>query len=355
LRVERVRLAIIGVSGYAGAELAMLCSEHPAFSLRAAVADRWQGEALGACTGGVRGPARGLRVVPMRDAAAAALSADVALLATPAEVSAQLAPELLVRGVRVVDLSGAFRLTDPAAYPRWYGFTHPAPELLAEARYGLPEVPGAAGDAPRARTARLVANPGCYATAAILALAPLVARRAVALDALFADGKSGVTGAGRKVEERLLFNEIAENLSPYRVGNHQHAPEIELVLSRVAGAEVKLTFTPHLLPIRRGLTVTAYGRLAEGVDAAAIEAIVAGYFPEGGGEVRVVAPEAVTIGGVAGTNRALVGARGDADRRTAVAIASLDNLRKGAASQALQNLCEMVGVPFSPEERDEHE
>ena len=350
--MERVRLTIVGVSGYAGAELALLCSHHPAFTLCAAVADRWQGEALGACVSGMRGRARDLRVVPMRDAVAAALSADVALLATPAEVSAQLAPELLAGGARVVDLSGAFRLTDPAAYPRWYGFTHPAPELLAEARYGLPEVPGAAGDAPAFREARLVANPGCYATAAILALAPLVASRAVALDALFADGKSGVTGAGRKVEERLLFTEVAENLSPYRVGNHQHAPEIELVLSRVAGAEVKLTFSPHLLPIKRGLTVTAYGRLAEGVDAAAIGEMMAAYYPAGTGEVRVVAPEAVTIGGVANTNRALVGARGDADRRTAVAIGSLDNLRKGAASQALQNLCEMAGVPFSPEEHE---
>ena len=348
--MSRIRLAIVGVSGYAGAELAELCAAHPAFELHAVVADRWQGETLGAHVR-VRGAAQSLRVTPMADAIAATSQADVALLATPAEASARIAAELLARGVRVVDLSGAFRLTAPEAYPRWYGFTHPAPELLAEARYGLPEVPEAAGAAPAPRAARIVANPGCYATAAILALAPLVARRAVRFDALFVDGKSGVTGAGRKVEERLLFCEVAENLSPYRVGTHQHAPEIELALSRVAGADVKVTFTPHLLPVRRGLMVTAYGRLAEGVDAAAIGAIVAAYYQDGErrrgeGEVRVVAPEAVTLGGVVKTNQALVGARGDAERRTAISLGSLDNLRKGAASQALQNLCAMVGVSF---------
>src|SRR5262249_25241314 len=191
-----------------------------------------------------------------------ASEADVAMLATPAEASARLVPELLARGVRVVDLSGAFRLGDAAAYPRHYGFAHPAPQLPDEARYGLPGIPETAGGAPDYRAARLVANPGCYATAAICALAPLVAAHAIETDAIFVDGKSGVTGAGRRVEEKYLFTEVDENVSPYRVGMHQHAPEMEQALSRVARRSVAITFAPHLLPVRRGLLVTAFARLA---------------------------------------------------------------------------------------------
>jgi len=339
----RTRVAIVGVSGFSGIELARLLDAHPAFELASAVADRWQGRLLGSEVT-LGGPAAAVVVRPMTEVLGAMDGVAVALLATPAEVSAKLAPELLARNVRVVDLSGAFRLATAEDYPRWYKFTHPAPELLREARYGLPEVPAAGSGAPDVRKARLVANPGCYATAAIVALAPLLAAGAIEPD-VYVDGKSGVTGAGRKAEEHLMFSEVAENLSPYRVGNHQHAPEIELALSRVAHRDVRVTFVPHLLPVRRGLLCTAFGRLAGGAPAESLPQLMERFYAQGG-QVRVAAPEQVTLARVVGTPRALVGARGDADRRSVVSIGALDNLLKGAASQALQNLCDMVGAAF---------
>jgi N-acetyl-gamma-glutamyl-phosphate reductase len=338
------RVSIVGVSGFSGAELALLLDRDPRFSLVAAVGDRWKGEPLGARVR-VRGPSAKLAVAPMGEALDAAAMGEVALLATPADASAKLAPALLARGVRVVDLSGAFRLLDPADYPRWYGFEHPAPELLREARYGLPELAAVSGDAPAARDARLIANPGCYATATILALAPLLAARAIDPLGLFADGKSGATGAGRKLEDRLLFNEVAENVSAYRVARHQHAPEIEQALARVAGTAVRVTFVPHLLPIRRGLMVTAFGRLLPG--AGNLGATMRAAY-EGADEVEVTGVEEVTIASVVHSARARVGATADTARGAAVAIGALDNLLKGAASQAMQNLCAMVGAPRSP-------
>lgn len=336
------RVSIVGVSGYSGVELCRLVAAHPALTLAAAIADRWAGAPLGARVR-LRGPSASLVVDPMSDVEVAASRGDVALLATPADVSARLAPALLARGVRVVDLSGAFRLRDAADYPRWYGFEHPAPELLAEAAYGLPEVPELA---PSLSGVRLVANPGCYATAAILAVAPLLAARLAAPDAIFLDGKSGVTGAGRKVEERLLFGEVDENVSAYRVGRHQHTPEIEQALSLVAGASARVTFTPHLLPLRRGLIVTAYGKLADGADPARVRAAFERYYAKRS-EVVVVAPDEIAIARVAHETHALVGVHADEERRTFVAVAALDNLLKGAASQALQNVCAMVDAPFA--------
>jgi N-acetyl-gamma-glutamyl-phosphate reductase len=246
-------------------------------------------------------------------------------------------------------LSGAFRLQDAAAYPRWYGFEHPAPELLAEAHYGLPEVPRASVTPDGITRARLVANPGCYATAAILALAPLLAAGAIDPSSIFVDGKSGVSGAGRKVEERLGFMEVDENLSPYRVGNHQHTPEIEQALSRVAGADVRVTFVPHLLPVRRGLLVTAFARLSGKTAPDEIEGIFRRHYQDPEGLVEIAPPEEVTLSQVAYTPFARVGARAVRDKDSVVVTSALDNLLKGAASQALQNLCAMVGAaPLSP-------
>lgn len=350
MNASPVPVSILGVSGFAGSELARLVSSHPGLSLAGVAADRWQGLPLGEC---IRLPGRAARlpVATMADGLLLARQSAVALLATPAEVSAKLAPELLSHGVRVVDLSGAFRLSDPSAYPSWYGFEHPAPELLAEAHYGLPEVPKASLVADGISRARLVANPGCYATAAILALAPLIAANAIDLGSIFLDGKSGVSGAGRKVEERLSFMEIDENLSPYRVGNHQHTPEIEQALTRVAGASapVRVTFVPHLLPVRRGLLVTAFARLSGLVSPDEIEGIFRRHYAHPDGLVEIAPPEEVTLSQVAYTPYARVGARAVRDRDTVVVTSALDNLLKGAASQALQNLCAMVGAaPLSP-------
>jgi len=332
-----LRVAIVGVSGFSGQELARLVVAHPLLSLEAVFADKSAGRPLGEIVSRLPEGAARLPVRPVAEAAK--LDGGFCFLATPAEVSADLAPRLLERGVRVVDLSGAFRLPDPATFRDAYRFEHPAPALAREARFGIPELPTTAGEAPAYGAARLVANPGCYATSAIVSLAPLFAAGLVDGDEAFVVGMSGVTGAGRKVEERYLFTELAENVSPYRVADHQHVPEIELALSRVAGRAVRVRFVPHLLPVKRGLITTSFVKLRPG---AALDAIAPW---EPGGLVRTVAPEAVTLAAVQHTPHALVGWSLDASRGVVTAIAALDNLLKGAASQALQNLCLLAGLP----------
>lgn len=336
-----IRVSIVGVSGFSGLELAKLVAAHPELSLASVHAERAAGRRLGELSALLPPPLSELPILPVADAASAAI--DAALLATPAEASAELAPALVARGARVVDLSGAFRLQDLEVFRAAYRFAHPAPALVREARYGLPELPAAAGDAPAYADARLVANPGCYATSAIASLAPLFAAGLVEGDGAWVVGMSGVTGAGKKVEERLLFTEVDENVSPYRVADHQHVPEIEQALSRVASRPVAVRFVPHLLPVKRGLATTGFARLRDGVRAAdALRAVEAFYGP---GLVRAVPAERVTLAAVQGTPLALVGWSFDEERRTATALGALDNLLKGAASQALQNLCRMVGLP----------
>lgn len=321
------RVAIVGVSGFSGAELVRLVAEDARFELVSAFSDRQRGERL--C---------GVVIRPQSEAPDAGKEADIVALATPAEVSAELAPILLEGGARVVDLSGAFRLTDLDRFREYYRFEHPAKELIAEAHYGLPQIPEAAGTAPSIRQARLIANPGCYATAAILALAPFVK----SLDLrgpLFVDGKSGVTGAGRKLAERYLFTQIAENVSLYRVVDHQHVPEIELALSRVAGRDVHVTFAPHLLPVRRGLIATCFAQCSAPAEATQM---LRDFY--GNSSVVQVRPiDEIDLQSVTGTPLAMVGAKVD-PRGSLVSACALDNLMKGAASQAHENMCRMMDV-----------
>jgi N-acetyl-gamma-glutamyl-phosphate reductase len=347
------KIAIVGVSGFSGMELSRLVASRGELELVAAFADSWRGLRLGARVE-LPEPAASLVVRPLAELDLHGADADVVCLATPAEASAELAPKLVARGQRVLDLSGAFRLRDLATFRAYYGFEHPSPGLVGEACFGIPQLPLTAGDGPSVREARIVANPGCYATAATLPLAALLARDAddgrgplVEAAPLFVDGKSGVTGAGRKVAEKYLFTEVAENVSPYRVANHQHTPEIEQALARVAGEPVSVTFAAHLLPVKRGLVTTTYGRMRAGVTSADVERRVASYYAKCssplGEIVRAVGPDEATIASVANTVRATIAARGDDARGTFVAIGAIDNLLKGAASQALENLLAMIG------------
>ena len=240
-------IGVFGGSGFTGIELVKLLSRHGQVKVSAVTSDRWVGEA-------VRGMP-GLRYVSHEEGAAQKF--DVALLATPAEGSLELVPKLLSRGSRIIDLSGAFRLKDPAQYPRYYGFTHSAPALLAEAVYGLPELSRSTG--------RLVANPGCYATAAALGLAPLIRAGAIAREGIVINAASGVSGAGRKASEEYSFMEISDDYRAYKVLKHQHTPEI----AQTVGVD-KLVFLPHLLPIQRGILCTIVGTLTQ--DVAAVKA-----------------------------------------------------------------------------------
>jgi N-acetyl-gamma-glutamyl-phosphate reductase len=305
------RVAIVGASGYSGIELTRLLLRHPGIELVAAGSDKLASE---------RVEDSALRYVSNADAAAA--RCDVAMLATPAEVSHDLVPKLLTRGVRVVDLSGAYRLRKPELYPAFYKFEHEHPALLAEAVYGLPEL-----DRTRIPSAAIVANPGCYATAIELALAPVVEG---ATGRIIVDAMSGVTGAGRKAAEEYSFAEVANDLRAYRVLKHQHTPEIEQTLG------ISLTFVPHLLPIKRGILATCHLQTKSAPD-------FARRFGEEPFISLAASADKVALKDVVGTNRCRIGWTLDGDRL--VVISAIDNLLKGAAGQAVQNLNLMLGLP----------
>jgi N-acetyl-gamma-glutamyl-phosphate reductase len=334
-------VGVVGASGYSGIELCRLLAHHPDVSLQFAASERWEGDTLRARTG-IGGRVGALRYAAVERALESAADCEVVFLATPTDVSLRLAPALLDAGVRVVDLSGAFRLKSAAAYPLAYGFQHPAPALLAEAVYGLPEL-----DRGGLRQARLVANPGCFPTAAALAVAPLLAKGLLAPEAVVVDAASGVTGAGRQATEPYSFSEVDEDMRAYRVLRHQHLPEIAQSLARAAGRPAAFTFTPHLLPVRRGILSTASARLAKGVAPELLRRTLEEAYAEEAFVEVVGTPEEVTLRAVVGTPRARVGvahAAGGFDPGRVIVISALDNLLKGAASQAVQNLNAMLGL-----------
>jgi N-acetyl-gamma-glutamyl-phosphate reductase, common form len=335
------RAAIVGVSGYSGMELARILACHPQFSIGLVTSDKWAGKRLGERLA-VTGPAADLTCFSHEQGQAHLGEVDVVFLCTPAEVSVELAPIALAAGARVVDLSGGFRLAADQ-FPQWYGFTHPAPALLAEAVYSLPE---ATNNVDKLRTARLVSNPGCYATASVLAVLPLLRAGFMESDSVIVDAKSGTTGAGRKANEEMSFSEVADDVHAYRIFRHQHAPEIEMALAMGGAPHVRVTFIPHLLPVRRGILATAYGRLRHGTggsDPAGGVRKALDDFAEERPFIRVVAPDEVRLQAAVGTNRVVLGASADAGLGMVVSFAAIDNLVKGAAGQAVQNANLMFG------------
>jgi len=250
----------------------------------------------------------------------------------PNGASASLVPALLDAGLRVIDLAGDFRL--PAeAYPEWYGFEHPAPVLLEKAVYGVPELFGA-----QVAGAELVANPGCYATSAILGLAPLLGEGLIEPGAIRVDGKTGMSGAGKAANESTIYTSTEESIRPYRVPTHQHTPEIERGLELATGVAPPVLFVPHLVPAVRGVLTTGYATLTEGTTTETLtEALTVAY--AGRPFVRVLAPGAMADSKrVRGTNVIELQAVADARTGTAVVVGAVDNLVKGAAGQAIQNL-----------------
>jgi N-acetyl-gamma-glutamyl-phosphate reductase len=319
-------LGIVGASGYSGAAFAALAMRHPHLELAFVTSDKWVGEPV-ATRLGLRDCKLSFR--SHADALGAAAEVDVVVLATSAEQAVKLAPAISTRA-RVVDMSGGFRLA-AASYPRWYGFDHPAPAELERAFYGLPELFG-----PPPKTTRIVANPGCYATAALLATSPLVQRDLVSKDRVIIDGKSGATGAGRRSEDAYSFVEVAEDVRAYKVGTHPHTAEIGRHLH--AG----VTFTPHLLPVRRGLLATAYLTARDGVTTDTVVAALEQAYQRAP-FVRVVPIDDVSIHAAAGTPLAFIGAA-VADGMV-VTVCAIDNLMKGAASQAMQNVNALLDLP----------
>ncbi len=329
-----VRVAVGGASGYMGAELLRLLLRHPHVTLVGVTSDRLAGERLDRSLPHLRG----LTDLTFHDFDAAWMAevADVAFLALPHLESQKAVPVLRRAGAKVIDLSADYRLHDASDYVTWYQAPHIDPAGLAEAVYGLPELHRKA-----IAGASLVASPGCYPAGAILATAPLLKAGLARLEGIVIDGKSGVTGAGaqgRKVDPMYLYTEANENVQAYGVASHRHTPEIEQELSALAGASLRVSFTPHLVPLNRGLFTTASVPLATGLTTAEALAVYREFYA---GElfVRVLGEgERPTTRGVAGSNYCDLTVVVDARTSRAICLSALDNLGKGGAANGVQNL-----------------
>jgi len=333
----RTTVAILGASGFAGGELVRLLADHPAVEVASVAAKAAAGKTLAQVHPHLAGLRLADRELEPIDGTVPG-SAEVVFSALPHGSAAELAPALLAGGSVVIDLAGDFRLP-AAAYPTWYGFEHPAPEWLDKAVYGLPELFG-----EQLPGARLIANPGCFAAAAILALAPLVRAGLAEPSPIRVDGKTGISGAGRGPSEAGSFASTEESVRPYRLPSHQHTPEIERGIELATGAAASVLFVPHLVPAVRGVVTTAYAPLVgDATTEDLVGALAAAY--DGAPFVRVLpAGGMVDSKRVRGSNLVELQAVADSRTGTAVAIAALDNLVKGAAGQAIQNLNLALGL-----------
>lgn len=334
------RIGVLGASGYTGAELLRLLIRHPFVEIALLTADRRAGKPMSDVFPQFLPYALPM-LTALNDADWPALNLDLVFCALPHGTTQKVIADLLERAPRtkVVDLSADFRLSDPAAYARWYGHEHLAPQLQKEAVYGLTEV-----YRKKIAAARLVANPGCYTTCAELALIPLLKAKAVDPDAIVVDAKSGMTGAGRSAKEEMLFSEVSEGFHAYGVGHHRHMSELDQEFSLAAGREVIVSFTPHLVPMNRGILSTIYvrGLKASPEDLHALLAKAYADEPF----VRVLPYRGIPqTRHVRGSNMTFIGVAADRIAGRAIIVSALDNLTKGASGQAVQNMNVMLGFP----------
>lgn len=331
-----IKVAIIG-DGYTAADLVRLLAGHSQAKITAITSTEHIGKKFHTVYPHLTGT---LDVtLEETDAVSLAGKADAAFLALPHGLSVPIVQQLVETGVKCVDLGADFRLKDPAIYRKHYHLDHAAHDLLASAVYGLPE-----RYREQIRKAAVVANPGCYPTSAILALAPLLQAGAVKSGGIIVDSKSGVSGAGRTLAQSSHFCEVNEGLKAYGVGTHRHQPEIEQELSAAAGTPVRITFTPHLIPMNRGILTTAYAEMAAGFNAQQIRTIMeetyhnepfvhvlsAGVFPQ--------------TKWTYGSNHSFIGVYADDETGRVISVSAIDNLTKGASGQAVQNLNLLFGV-----------
>lgn len=331
-----LRAAIVGASGYTGGELARLLSTHPSVDITVATSRQYEGQRLAQIFPHLRDK---VDVVCQNLSAREIVEqADVIFCAVPHKTAMDIVPAFMQAGRKVVDLSADFRLKDVAVYEEWYQ-PHSAAELLPEAVYGLPEV-----YREQIRQARLVANPGCYPTSITLGLAPLLKTNLVDLDSIIIDSKSGTSGAGRAAQLGTLFCEVTDGFRPYKVGGaHRHIPEIEQNLSELCGSPLKVSFTPHLLPISRGILSTIYVNLKEPAAIADLHALYEQMY-EGEQFVRVLEPGAVpATQQVRGSNYCDVSLSLDERTGRLIIVSAIDNIVKGASGQAVQNMNLMCG------------
>lgn len=325
-----VKVAVLGASGYTGVELIRLLAGHPQVRLACLTSRQHAGEPIAAVFPSL------LERVPLVcsevDVARIAESADLVFTALPHKSAMEVVPDLLAAGRKVIDLSADYRLRDVGTYEAWYQ-EHTSPQLLAEAAYGLPEIYRQA-----VRGARLVANPGCYPTSVALALAPLIREGLIELGSLIVDSKSGTSGAGRSAKQGSLFCEVNEGFKAYGVAGHRHAPEIEQTLSDLAGEPVILNFTPHLLPISRGILSTCYASLKKASSTAELTDLYRSHY-RAEPFVRVHPEGSLpNVAFVRGSNFCDIGLVSDSRTGRVIVVAAIDNLVKGAAGQAVQNM-----------------
>ncbi len=328
-----IKVGIVGGTGYTGVELLRLLAQHPHVEIAAITSRAEAGTRVPDMFPSLRGRVDLAFVEPGK---ANLERCDVVFFATPHGVAMTDARRLVGAGVKIIDLAADFRLRDLAEWKKWYKLDHAAPELAAEAVYGLPEVNRAA-----IKSARIVGNPGCYATTVQLGFLPLVESESVDLDHLVADAKSGVSGAGRKTELPLMFSEAADNFAAYNVAGHRHVPEIRETFQRVAARPVGLTFVPHLTPMVRGILATLYARITREADFQAL------YERRFAGEpfVDVMPPgRHPDTRSVRASNACRVAVHRPGNGDTLVILAVIDNLVKGASGQAVQNMNIMCGI-----------
>ena len=331
-----VNTAVIGGSGYTGIELIRLLSAHPDLKLTCATSRQYEGQPIEDVFPSLRGITD--LVFSSPDPLLVARSASVAFTALPHETAMEYIPKLLDQGLKVVDLSADFRLRNAEVYGTWYQ-THTAPRLLEEAVYGLPEIHQDA-----VRQARLVANPGCYPTSAILVLAPLLHNGWIDPDTIIVDSKSGASGAGRSASVATIFCEVNEAFKAYKIGEHRHTPEIEQELSRLAGRSVTISFTPHLVPMNRGILTTTYASLNADIEEKLLFARAQDFY-DNAPFVRVLPPGRFpSTSFVTGSNYCDIGYKIDRRTRRVVGVSAIDNLVKGASGQAIQNMNLMLGL-----------
>lgn len=329
-----IKIGIVGGTGYTGVELLRLLVMHPECEMVTITSRSESGRQVSDLFPNLRGH---LELSFVEPDVSVLKRCDLVFFATPNGIAMQQAPELIAAGVRVIDLAADFRISDQAVWEHWYGMQHACPELLQEAVYGLPEV-----NREAVKQARLVANPGCYPTAVTLGFLPLLEQGLIEVEFLVADTKSGVSGAGRKASVAALMGEMGESFKAYAIPGHRHQPEIRQALSRVVESDVGLTFVPHLLPMIRGIEATLYGRLRQKDsdlqvlyetryrDEPFVDVMPAGSHPE--------------TRSVRGVNQCRIAVHRPLDGDVVVVTSVIDNLVKGAAGQAIQNMNLMFGL-----------
>jgi len=331
---DKLKVAVVGASGYAGCELIRILLRHPDVCI-SSVSRRLEGsEKISDIFPVFRGQLD--LACENVDVTSICGVSDFIFLALPHKVSMAFVPAFLEAGKKVVDLSADYRLKDTAVYEKWYGIKHTSPELLDRAVYGLPEV-----NKKKICAAKLVANPGCYPTGCLLGIIPLLSGKFIDAGGIIIDAKSGATGAGRTPAVNLLFSEVNENLKAYKVNRHQHMPEINQELSGICGSGIEVVCTPHLVPMNKGILSTIYMTLDKDMDTSSVLEVFKGYY-KAAPFVRVLSenifPETKDV---LGTNFCDIGVK-TAGRRVIV-VTAIDNLYKGASSQAVHNMNLMQG------------